>query len=63
MTLRLLEAGPDTLVVMEEDVVSGPGRIIPRPVRSEGCGGATWSRCGGWRSWPSTARSTDEPPS
>lgn len=36
VTLRLLEDGAHTRVVMEEDVVSGPGRLIPRPVRAAG---------------------------
>ncbi|NPC98991.1 SRPBCC family protein [Nocardioides sp. zg-DK7169] len=33
VTLRLEPHGPDTRVVMEEDLVSGPGTLMPKPLR------------------------------
>ncbi len=34
VTLRLSEQGASTRVVIEEDVISGPGRLVPAPVRA-----------------------------
>ncbi|MCW2765488.1 MAG: hypothetical protein JWO11_1447 [Nocardioides sp.] len=33
VVLRLQATGPDTEIVMEEDAVSGAGRLVPKPVR------------------------------
>jgi uncharacterized protein YndB with AHSA1/START domain len=34
VTLRLTASGAGTDVVIEEDVVAGPGRLVPEPVRN-----------------------------
>jgi uncharacterized protein YndB with AHSA1/START domain len=34
VTIRLEAVGPETDVVIEEDAVSGPGRLVPRPLRT-----------------------------
>lgn len=34
--IQLSESGAGTLVVIEEDAVSGPGRLVPQPVRAVG---------------------------
>ncbi|MGZ4446541.1 MAG: SRPBCC family protein [Nocardioides sp.] len=36
VTIRLRAVGSDTEVVMGEDAVAGPGRLVPRPLRSLG---------------------------
>ncbi len=36
VVLRLSEQGAGTRVVMEEDVATGPGKLIPQPVRAPG---------------------------
>jgi uncharacterized protein YndB with AHSA1/START domain len=36
VAIRLEQSGAGTRVVMEEDVVSGPGRLVPAPVRNLG---------------------------
>ncbi len=36
VTLHLEPHAEGTLVTIEEDAVSGPGRLVPRPVRSAG---------------------------
>ena len=33
VTLRLTAAGAGTEVVIEEDAASGPGRLVPKPLR------------------------------
>jgi hypothetical protein len=34
VVFRLLPRGPETEVVIEEDAVSGPGRLVPKPLRN-----------------------------
>ena len=34
VTLRLTAVGSDTEVVIEEDIVHGPARLVPKPVRT-----------------------------
>ncbi len=36
VTLELSAQGAGTLVVMSEDAVSGPGKMVPKPVRAPG---------------------------
>jgi uncharacterized protein YndB with AHSA1/START domain len=36
VVLRLTEQGASTRVVMEEDVTTGPGKIVPQPIRAPG---------------------------
>ncbi len=33
VVFRLQPQGPETEVVIEEDAVSGPGRLVPKPLR------------------------------
>ena len=39
VTMRLSNQGSATRVVMEEDAVSGPGKLVPAPLRAPGI---TW---------------------
>ena len=50
VTMRLSDQGAGTRVVMEEDAVAGPGKLVPAHCVRQASAGATPRACAGWRS-------------